>query len=494
MTTTSGAGGPRPRGALAGGLTFEQLMVALLFGALATTALLVPAQSDSYWHLRAGQELWSTFRVTMDEHYSYTAAGRAWPNHEWLWQALSYALMRAGGWPLLTAASGAAGMAAFAVVYRLMVGPPRTRFVLMLLGAPLVPCVWAVRPQIGSLLLFTLTLRLLARGKLGWLPLLFMLWANLHGAVALGVVLVLAAAGAALWRARGGDIHDRARAWTFAIVTPLAILATAATPIGFGLWRYIAESTTLSKNTRISEWMPAYPTGPVEIGFWLLAIGFVVLVFRRRRALARAGWSDLVLVVAALVMLPLAIRAVRNIPLFLLAAMPAASRLLGLGGGLGRTAARAAGHAVGDDRPRLNAALFLGAMLAELVVVAIAWATPLPRLGWRPIAPAVLEAVRRCPGPIYNRYYDGGYLIWLAPEVRVFVDSRQDPYPLPFMMEQIALEAGAPYRPTFDRYGIRCALLPADMPLAARLGNEGWRTSFTDGRWLVLTAPPSHAP
>ena len=473
----------RAGGRPAGGLSFEQLMVGLLFGALATTAMLVPAQSDSYWHLRAGQELWSNWRVTMDEHHSFTAAGRAWPNHEWLWQALSYALVRAGGWPLLTAASAAAGMAAFVVVYRLMVGTPRARFLLLLIGTPLVPCVWAIRPQIGSLLLFTLTLRLLAVGKLAWLPLLFVLWANLHGAVALGVVLVIAATGVAVWRARGDDAHDRARAWTFAIVTPLALLATAATPIGFGLWRYIAASTTLSKNTRIIEWMPAYPTGPVEIGFWLLAIAFLVLLFRRRRALAGAGWTDLVLVVAALAMLPLAIRAVRNIPLFLLAAMPAASRLWALGGGF------AASSAASDDRPRLNLALFVGATLVELAVVAFAWAAPLPRLGWRPIAPEVLAAVRACPGPLYNRYYDGGSLIWLAPEVKVFTDSRQDPYPLPLLMEQIALEGGGPYRPTFDRYGIRCALLPADMPLGERLRADGWRPRVTERAWQVLAAP-----
>jgi len=39
------------------GLSFPALMVALLFGATAATACLMPAQADTYWHLRAGQEL-----------------------------------------------------------------------------------------------------------------------------------------------------------------------------------------------------------------------------------------------------------------------------------------------------------------------------------------------------------------------------------------------------------------------------------------------------
>ena len=78
------------------GLSFEQLMVGLLFGALGAAACLMPAQSDTFWHLRAGEEIWRTLRVPLDEHYSFTAAGRPWPNHEWLWQAVSYGLVSAG--------------------------------------------------------------------------------------------------------------------------------------------------------------------------------------------------------------------------------------------------------------------------------------------------------------------------------------------------------------------------------------------------------------
>ena len=92
-------------------------MVALLFGAIAVTACLIPAKADTYWHLRAGQEIWQTLRVPLDEHYSFTAAGRPWPNHEWLWQALSYGLYRAGGMPLLTAGGAGIVVGALAIAY-----------------------------------------------------------------------------------------------------------------------------------------------------------------------------------------------------------------------------------------------------------------------------------------------------------------------------------------------------------------------------------------
>ncbi|HTR72059.1 MAG TPA: hypothetical protein VMG80_00550, partial [Solirubrobacteraceae bacterium] len=108
------------------GLTFRQLTVGLLFGAMALFACLMPAQGDSWWHLRAGQEIWRTLHVPLDEHYSYTAAGGYWPNHEWLWQALSYGLYRAGGMRLWVLGAAAIIVGACVILYRLCVGTAST--------------------------------------------------------------------------------------------------------------------------------------------------------------------------------------------------------------------------------------------------------------------------------------------------------------------------------------------------------------------------------
>src|SRR6201999_4383849 len=96
-----------------------------------------------------------------------------------------------------------------------------------------------------------------------------------------------------------------------------------------------------------------------------------------------------------------------------------------------------------------------------------AWSGPYAELGWQPVSPGALRAVRACPAQVFNRYNDGGYLIWFVPEKPVFSDTRQDPYPLSITRQTVAIERGGPYRDTFDRYGIHCALLPADSPAAA---------------------------
>src|SRR5712692_3527891 len=83
-------------------LTFERLSVALFFLGIGFAACLMPAQSDTWWHLRAGEEIWRTGSVPMRDSFSHTVNAGYWPDHEWLTQALFYGLYRLGGLRLLT--------------------------------------------------------------------------------------------------------------------------------------------------------------------------------------------------------------------------------------------------------------------------------------------------------------------------------------------------------------------------------------------------------
>ena len=134
-------------------------------------------------------------------------------------------------------------------------------------------------------------------------------------------------------------------------------------------------------------------------------------------------------------------------------------------------------------------------MLVAMCVVAIvlagsAYASGMDSLNWRPISERALAAARACDGPLYNHYDDGGTLIWFLPEKPVFIDGRQDPYPLDFLIEFVAVEAGQrPYRPLLDRFHIRCAFLPIKSPTVAGLDRDGWTSRYRDDKWAVLEAP-----
>ena len=142
---------------------------------------------------------------------------------------------RLGGMPGLTIACALCVWGFIAIVYGLMVGPRLTRAVPLAIGLLIGCCVWSLRPQVLTLLLLAVLARLLVHERLRIIPPLFLLWANAHGGVVLGgLVLSSAWAAAALrwWLRRQPE--DARRLRRLSVVVPLAGLATAATPLGFG--------------------------------------------------------------------------------------------------------------------------------------------------------------------------------------------------------------------------------------------------------------------
>ena len=126
-------------------------------------------------------------------------------------------------------------------------------------------------------------------------------------------------------------------------------------------------------------------------------------------------------------------------------------------------------------------------VLAGVAFVAYAWTRPLARLAWSPVSAEMSEALQACPGPLYNRYDEGGELLWFAPSKKVFMDGRQDPFPTALVLEHIRIETeGADYRPAFARHDIKCAYLPTISPTASALTRAGWTTLYRDDRWVVL--------
>lgn len=470
-------------------MTFDAMAVAMLFIALAFRALLMPAQNDTFWNLRDGLQILHSGQIPRTESYSFTAAGARYTDHEWLSQLLLAGAHRLAGMPGVELVAAAAVLGALALVYRLTIGPRLTRFVLLAPALSVASCVWVLRPQVFSLLAVALLVTLIVRERWRWLPVLFLIWANAHGGVVMGGLILVAATAVALlrWRVRGAA-EDARRLRALAIVVPLSGLATLGTPLGVHLVPYILLTAHRGRALDIAEWAPTLPIDVLGVAFWIAALGFAMVVVRRRRAVLAAGWGDWALLGICAALFPVAVQTQRNLAPFLMFAAPAASRLLGPE--FRFRLPRRQPRPPTPDHPRLNLALVGLFALLTTAVVAVAWSTPIDRLEWRPIAPRALAALRSCPGPTYNHYDDGGFLIWFAPERPVFVDSRQDPYPLELLLEHEAVERGQrSYRPLFDRYGIRCAFLPKESPTIKALAADGWVTRDRDDRYAVLSRP-----
>jgi len=122
-----------------------------------------------------------------------------------------------------------------------------------------------------------------------------------------------------------------------------------------------------------------------------------------------------------------------------------------------------------------------------VLAVTMSWTSPAQRLGWKPLPDAVVEAVNACPPNLYHRYDHGGYFTWFTPQQRVFLDGRQDPFPVELIVEHRARELAGDYRDLFDKFGIRCAALPTSSLVAANLQRDGWQQRARVDGWVVLS-------
>lgn len=464
-----------PTAVVPGGLTFERLTTAALLLVVFTVGCLMPMQNDSWWHLRVGGDIVQLGRVPLADYLSHSAAGRFWPNHEWLAQVIFHGVHRLGGLPLLHLVAAAVMTAAWALAASLM--DPRWRPLALGLVLPLSAAGWAVRPHLFTFFFVALMLRLLIRGGAGWLALLFPLWANLHSGVIIGGPVLAAALVVSLWcqRRRLPLLLGLLAAWA---------LGSMATPLGPRLFLFVFENLSSPVARQLSEWQPVrlgHGSSMLFLAELLLLLVLVALRGRRWLQVGPRRWEDAFLVLVALGLSLLGLRSVRHIALAAMTLGPALSRL---------APTRPPPVRSSSDRPGLNRALLAGMVVLAAAAIIHLFRLPHPRLGWKPMSPAAAAAVAACPDPLYNRYDDGGFLLWFVPGKKVFLDSRHDPYPHQLMLDQFAVQESGDPEPLFARHRFRCALVPPDDPLVKTLPARGWTAAFADRSWVVLTVAP----
>ena len=396
-------------------------------------------------------------------------------NHEWLSETIFYAVFSVGGLPLLTLLAVTLATLTVGVTWSLMRGPTLLRLALTGITLGSVSIAWTPRPHVFTLFLVSVTAKLMVTGRHRWLPLVFVLWANLHGGFTLGVGLLGAFGLSGL---PGGVRQLAARTGLITV----CLLATLLTPLGLTFWEELPASLARLQAYEVQEWQGPTLTNVSVLPFWVVLGTLGWLLYQRGRSLFDDP-ADRLLMVASLLFVPLALTSLRNVPPFLVFALPAVTRGLRIEDQLPA------------PTPEPRQALVHGGFLAGTIVVAVgvvgaAWSGPLPRLGWTPLSPEVVRAIDACEGPLYNSYDDGGYLVWFMPDRKVFLDSRQDPYPVELIQQDIRAQLETDYRDTFAQHGVRCALVRSGVPLDRRLQADGWQTLHRDARWTVLEGEP----
>ncbi len=491
--------------------------------------LLPPTDPDLGWHLRCGQEIWQGHGFCRQNHFTVLLENYSWPNHAWGYQAIIYPIWSALGGYGLTVFNALLMTAAFGFLFAAYRCSSAIHCALGILAT--IYFGWGVfsfgiRSQLLGFFFFNLTLLEVAHfftnfsvAARPWrappsqffrayiaLPLTMLLWANTHGSVILGLILIG-------WSILTATADHLDKPYILKTLIPIFLASAGATlvnPFGFGLyeemWRHFAGPIDLSK--LIAEWVPQPQTQQI-----ILISGAVVFLYlllklaaggtgggrpveRPQRAPASedVGRDEPVAGPAAgkilfALLIPIfafwALRARRNVPFYFVV--------------LSYSFLSSLKTKISPLRNQLAALLAIGVLLYGLLV-------QLPQAieyddCQRDVPCQAVEFLKTQEvGNIFNRYEWGGFLIWQLPEDKIFVDGRMPAWtsfakasesqPVsPYIIYLHTLQNRSGWEETLDQYEIDYILISPgtfmDLLLAPDPSSFGWQELFRNKTSVV---------
>jgi hypothetical protein len=395
---------------------------ALFVAGLSAAAILLLSQSnkhlnqDGWLGLVGGREV-SQNGIPQHDTLMLWTHGARWIDQQWLSQLGFYGLYTLGGLALLAIvyvilAVGSLGLA-IAASRSLGAGEAQVVWVLPLAGFLFMAAAVEIRTQGFAYPLFAATIWLLAsddrrpRRRTYLVFPILILWANLHGTVALGVGITglygLVSAVRALRQERRLSA-DLWRALAFCIGPLLCLLVTPYGIDGLGYYR----DTIFDSSFRavITEWQPI-------TSIWLVAIPFFVLAFACIWAFGRARGSVSAFdQLTLLALIAASISTIRNISWFALALLILLPPVL--------TATDPREEA--ERRPQLNrmvCGLAALTLLGTTIGVAVQPRTWFEKTYDQRTLRVVADAARRDPSlTIFSEGRFTDWLQWHLPELR----------------------------------------------------------------------------
>lgn len=438
---------------------------------------------DFWWHLKMGQVILENGAIPRTDIFSFTAAGKLFVVQNWLSEIILYLLYRFGGGALLISFNTVLFVAVIFILWRMSLQLSHSLWASIFAAVVVALCMPVnIRPQVFSVLFFTLFYWILGSGKqttskrVYWLPILMILWVNMHGAFLLGLALiaVFLIVESIQWRVRavrcGGSNGEKCIHLGSAFVLSLA--ATLVNPEGYAVYQYIGIVVNdTSSRLFVSEWQP--PHIMEAAGIVLYFIPFLLtanaLILSRERPLL-IDW------VLFTVFAMFGITALRNCAWFQLISAPILARHLPLVPwqavkGLWRPESfKRSWFTLTEDSGRLRKInLALSGLLIVLTLISSPWWRSL-RNGENlldkqtPVGAANYISERRLEGNIYHPQAYGDYLLWkLWPSQRVFFDGRVHLYGEEFVRQYFRIQEDSSWEQIMAEYSIDLMLLDKKM-------------------------------
>jgi hypothetical protein len=487
-------------------LIFVALLSVLLFTPLSVRLL---GDAGIGWHIQAGQRILATHTIPRVDSFSSTTAGKPWFAWEWLYDVVVGQLQTTLGLNGVVWFTAVVIAAVFAWVFRLLIAHGThlpVALVLMLLAVAASMIHFLARPHVVSWL-FTLAWFWILDSseresfeRRGWrlwvLPLLMLVWVNVHGGFLVGFVLLGIFFLGAAWtwfRAKEGRIEEALqkiaagkRAWRLFTVGLLCVAASLMNPYGWTLYRHVySYLSNRFLMDHIDEFQSPNFHGIAQRCFLLLLLITVAVLAARGRELRMSeGLTVLVAVYAGLY-------ASRNIPVSSVLLVMVVGPFVPAGVSRGFFLRMAAVETGLRGHVWLILAIVVTLMIAfngghvGSKVLMDAHFDP----GRMPVQAVNYLEQRGVEGPVLSPDYWGGYLIFrLYPKSLVVVDDRHDLYGEELFKSYLKFIRGERGWEEFVRgRPASYLLLPRDAAVANLLAvTNGWKQIYADDVAVVF--------
>jgi hypothetical protein len=457
------------------------------------------ADTDLWGHVRFGQVMLGTGHLIRADIFSYSAPGRPWIDHEWLSEvimALFYNAMGVVGLKLMKFLCAGAIIALLAAGVAETGAAPALQFGVLLAAAFGLQLQIQFRPQLFDYIFLSALLALFARARSrGHAPLwvalpMMVLWANLHGGFFIGIVVLGVYAGVTgildIWAGRGVT-----RGLRLGLLTLACLLVTLVNPYGIGEWRIVAHTLgnpyTMGAGAEFQSFFHvlARTYRHPALLFPFIAALAVMAGLPVCFALAPSR-DDLPELAIAALMVCLALYSVRNMAFAMIACTAPIAFHLNLAlRRAGHAAAPVAGAAADSPLPRASFTVQVAAIAAAIVICLGngIFSGRLPNFAGYPVGAVRFMAARGLGGNVLDEFIWGDYLIWHAPNSKVFIDGRFEMvYPLEVQRDYLDfLRGGAGAARVLAAYPHDLVMVETDAPpYRFMLRQAGWRLIYRD--------------
>jgi hypothetical protein len=450
--------------------------------------------ADTGYHIRAGEYILDNLKVPHYDIFSFTTPPIPWTAHEWLSEVI---------FALIHKVSGLSGLVVgmtivIASTYTVLLKFLRSSGVNIIVAACIVALAagastihWLARPHIFSLLLTLIWYIILdsyqykKKDYLYLLPLLMLLWVNLHGGFLAGFMLLMIYIAGNLLKAIfvKEDRHEGvARIKILLLIFFLCLLASLLNPQGYKILLFPFKLTAnkfIMDN--VSEWLSPNFHTDLRYEYMLL---LMILVF---------GVSILKLnaIEAMLVILftHMSLFSARYIPLYAIILSPIIARRIDhLIKDLSdrklvkRFLSIADRATVTDSQTKgyLWSLFAVAALLITLLMGKIEYTFDAKKL---PVDAVQFMKKEKITGNMFNNDEFGDYIIYAAwPEYKVFFDGRSDMYGVARMKEYIKvvrIEQG--WDEVLKKYNINWIIYGANSALSQfLLARDDWKLVYAD--------------